>query len=220
MIRHCKHPGPSPMSNFANHCLAISVNEIFNPDRTHHIFHQEPSLRSIALASDKNTNYGVVRLELIERLYETIYTQRIKYSSEAEWPHKIMSYRTVIKAENSPVIPGGVRLHVRNDSGSYFTDCQSGVEVLDVDAVFVATGYRRDAHEQMLKEASSLMPRRNREQGGKWEVRRDYSVIFEEGTVSPHAGVWLQGCNEKTHGVSSNHPRHTISNDTNAWPAE
>jgi L-ornithine N5-oxygenase len=33
-------------------------------------------------------------------------------------------------------------------------------------------------------------------------VGRDYSVHFEQGTVQPDAGIFLQGCNEKTHGLS------------------
>ena len=33
-------------------------------------------------------------------------------------------------------------------------------------------------------------------------VGRDYKVQYAEGKVEEGAGVWLQGCNEKTHGVS------------------
>jgi L-ornithine N5-oxygenase len=74
-------------------------------------------------------------------------------------------------------------------------------ETLDVDAVFVATGYCRDLHETLLKDARHLMP------GGdladaRWQVQRDYRVNFLEKSVSEDAGVWLQGCCETTHGVS------------------
>ena len=33
-------------------------------------------------------------------------------------------------------------------------------------------------------------------------VRRDYSIPFPPSKVSPNAGVWLQGCNESSHGLS------------------
>jgi L-ornithine N5-oxygenase len=74
-------------------------------------------------------------------------------------------------------------------------------EILDVDAVFVATGYYRDLHETLLKDARHLMP------GGdladaKWTVQRDYKINFENKSVGRDAGVWLQGCCETTHGVS------------------
>lgn len=115
-----------------------------------------------------------------------------------------MPHRNVIDVQESPVIKGGIRLTVRDQSPLYLSDVPNASEkqeVLDVDAVFVATGYRRDLHETLLGDARNLMP------GGaladaKWEVRRDYSVRFEDKKVSEDAGVWLQGCCERTHGVS------------------
>lgn len=72
------------------------------------------------------------------------------------------------------------------------------VENLRFDAVFVATGYIRNAHEEMLAETKSLLP----EEIEKFEVARDYRVKYDSEKVDNHAGVWLQGCNEKTHGLS------------------
>jgi L-ornithine N5-oxygenase len=37
----------------------------------------------------------------------------------------------------------------------------------------------------------------------RFPVRRDYKVDFDEQKLDGNAGIWLQGCNEKTHGVSS-----------------
>jgi L-ornithine N5-oxygenase len=75
------------------------------------------------------------------------------------------------------------------------------MEVLDVDAVFVATGYHRDLHETLLQDSRNLMPGGDLE-GAKWQVRRDYSVSFADKKISEDAGVWLQGCCESSHGVS------------------
>jgi len=33
-------------------------------------------------------------------------------------------------------------------------------------------------------------------------VRRDYSIPFDSSKVNANAGVWLQGCNESSHGLS------------------
>ncbi|KAJ4406128.1 L-ornithine N(5)-monooxygenase [Didymella pomorum] len=184
------------------------VNEIFNPARTEVTYNRDPILRAQTLTEDKGTNYGVVRINLLEHIYETLYLQRIRYgnSREAEehWPHNILPYRRVTAVEDSPVVQNGIRLHVRDQSPLYFSEVPGAGEekqTLDVDAVFVATGYLRNLHETLLKDARHLMP------GGdltdaKWTVGRDYRVNFEDKAVSDDAGVWLQGCCETTHGLS------------------
>ncbi|KAF2473074.1 L-ornithine 5-monooxygenase (L-ornithine N(5)-oxygenase) [Lindgomyces ingoldianus] len=184
------------------------VNEIFNPSRVDCTFSRDPDLRHTTITEDRNTNYGVVRLNLLERIYETLYTQRIRYGNspvaEEQWPHRILPYRSVLNLEGSPVINGGIRLHVRDQSPLYLSDAPNAEEKedeLDVDVVFVATGYQRDLHETLLQDARSLMP------GGglkdaKWTVQRDYRVQFADKKVSDDAGVWLQGCCESSHGLS------------------
>lgn len=180
-----------------------SVNEIFNPSRTNTTFAQDPTLRSSILALDKGTNYGVVRIGLLEHIYETLYMQRIKYgNTEQHWPHRILPHRLVTHVSDTS--SGSVRLAVRDQSPLYLSG-EAGAterdEVLEVDAVFVATGYQRDLHETLMKDARHLMPGGDLE-GSRWTVQRDYRVAFEDGRVSDEAGVWLQGCCEKTHGVS------------------
>ncbi|KAF2500519.1 L-ornithine 5-monooxygenase (L-ornithine N(5)-oxygenase) [Lophium mytilinum] len=184
------------------------VNEIFNPDRVSPTYAQDPGLRAATISEDRGTNYGVVRLDLLERIYETLYTQRIRYgndaAAEAEWPHRILPHRIVGAVEESLVLPRGVRLTIRNSSPQFYSGALPGQdleEVMDVDAVFVATGYKRNAHEELLRDARALR-RGGERRDDKWEVARDYRVLFEDGKVSEDAGIWLQGCCEKTHGLS------------------
>lgn len=33
-------------------------------------------------------------------------------------------------------------------------------------------------------------------------VGRDYKILYDDRKVDEEAGIWLQGCNERTHGVS------------------
>lgn len=210
MIHHCK----LTCTVNVRVCIAetkltdTSVNEIFNPSRTDCTYNRAPKLRATTLVEDKGTNYGVVRLGLLEHIYETLYMQRIRYGNspaeEAHWPHRILPYRRVVDVTDSPVCQGGVRLHVQDSSALYFSEQAGGQErkeTLDVDAVFVATGYLRDLHETLLKDARHLMPGGELE-GAKWQVQRDYRVNFTEKSVGEDAGVWLQGCCESTHGVS------------------
>lgn len=93
---------------------------------------------------------------------------------------------------------------MRDSSPLYLSEEEGGKEreeTLEVDVVFVATGYQRDLHETLLKDARVIMPGGDVE-GERWRVGRDYRVIFEDGQVRDEAGVWLQGCCEGTHGVS------------------
>lgn len=208
-----------PLSSDANHPRP-SVNEIFNPSRVDSTFHRAPTLRSATLLEDKGTNYGVVRLGLLEHIYETLYLQRVRYGStpEAEatqWPHRILPYRRVTDVSESTVRTGGIRLQVHDQSALYFSDVPGGEatqQVMDVDAVFVATGYCRDLHETLLKDARHLMPGGARD-GATWSVGRDYRVQFEEKRVAADAGVWLQGCCETTHGVSAGSYCFDLRND-------
>ncbi|ORX99678.1 L-ornithine 5-monooxygenase (L-ornithine N(5)-oxygenase) [Clohesyomyces aquaticus] len=184
------------------------VNEIFNPSRVDSTYSRDPELRRTTIAEDRNTNYGVVRLNLLEEIYETLYTQRIRFgntpAAEEQWPHRILPHRQVEKVENSPVIKDGIRLYVRDRSPLYLSDspnAQEKEEILDVDVVFVATGYHRDLHETLLQDARSLMPGGDQE-GAKWTVQRDYKVQFAEKKLGNDAGVWLQGCCESSHGLS------------------
>lgn len=55
----------------------------------------------------------------------------------------------------------------------------------------------------MLADSRSLLPE-NLAKEGNFAVERNYRVMFDGAKVDKsQAGVWLQGCNEGTHGVSS-----------------
>jgi hypothetical protein len=60
----------------------------------------------------------------------------------------------------------------------------------------------RNAHEAILQKTTGLLHDECKEGKGRFPVGRGYEVSFDESKVSEDAGVWLQGCNESTHGVS------------------
>jgi len=176
------------------------VNEIFDPSRVDDVYSQDPAIRMESLALDKGTNYGVVRLDLLEHIYNEMYTQRIKYGDRKEdHPRRILKHRTVTAV--SELKDSRLKLEIANNSSSYSAQPADAKETLDVDLVIVASGYERNVHEDMLREVRHLMPGGD-VLGKPWDVDRNYRVKFEDGAVSPNAGVWLQGCNEKTHGLS------------------
>ena len=173
-----------------------SVNEIFDPDRVDGIYNQNASERAAAIALDRGTNYGVVRLELLEHLYEKLYMQRLRNSDESKWPARILANHTVLSASQSK--DSRVILKLRSPKQHAITE-----EELEVDYIFTATGYRRNAHEEMLSDLKPLLAKSSGV-SEKLPVSRDYQVLYDEGKINKHqAGIWLQGCNEETHGVSA-----------------
>jgi len=122
--------------------------------------------------------------------------QRLRSDDETTWRCRIMPHRAVISASQSS--DSFVLLKLGNPAEA---DSEADEE-LEVDYVFAATGYRRNAHEDMLSEVRDLLPEENMKEN-KFPVSRDYRVCYDEEKVDDKAGVWLQGCNEGTHGVSS-----------------
>jgi L-ornithine N5-monooxygenase len=142
---------------------------------------------------------------------------------ERKWPHRIRSATDVVAFEDSE--GERPRLVIRPLAASQTVsgnpDGQND-EVLEVDLVIAATGYQRNSHLKMMKDVESLLPEADPTNGapasnvngqksktytstiGNRPVRvaRDYSVQFAPGKVAPGSGIWLQGCNEGTHGVS------------------
>lgn len=175
------------------------VNEVFDPERVDGIFAEGEELRARRIEADKATNYGVVRLGLLEHLYERFYMQRLQSPDESEWRFRMRTNRKVVQAEEL-VGSGKVLLRL----GKVVEDVTAGgEEELLVDAVFVATGYERNAHEGMLVKTRGLLS--ETAEGSKekrFPVRRDYRIAFDEAKIAATAGVWLQGCNESTHGLS------------------
>lgn len=195
------------------------VNCVFNPDFIDSMFPKTAKYRNNLLTEARATNYGVVRLELIEALYERMYDQRRELGAdETKWPHRIMGGKQITSMESHGEI---MRLKVQNvhEGGlDGFVDA-TDEEMIEADLVIAATGYQRDTHVGMLKDAWDLLPKAtpgglefgkgisgwnvDTEQGArKIAVGRDYKVKFAPGAVADDAGVWLQGCCEGTHGLS------------------
>lgn len=190
-----------------------------------YIYSKPSAYRQNLLEGAKATNYGVVRLELIEHLYEVMYHQRRTLGAdEKKWPHRIMPSRKIVSVNESG---DQLRMKVALLGDEQTTDGPLYEEEdLDVDLIICATGYQRTAHIDMLKDSWPLLPEAETLPSGvkptkeRWlveaanveqplksstrvlEVGRDYGVRFTPGAVAPGSGVWLQGCNEATHGVS------------------
>ncbi|KAK7975298.1 hypothetical protein PG989_013761 [Apiospora arundinis] len=179
------------------------VNSIFNPSFIDDLYPRSASSRSALLKDARSTNYGVVRLELIEALYEHMYEQRREFGpDERLWPHRIHGATEVTGLDNGAKHSndqGPLRLCVRSLR-------DQADSILDVDLIIAATGYQRTSHLNMMEKVAPLLPGQQGKQSKLTDrdvrVGRDYGVEFAPGKVAKGSGIWLQGCNEKTHGLS------------------
>ena len=89
---------------------------------------------------DKATNYGVVRIELLEQIYNEMYSYQIQHRSEEEWPHRLLNYREVtgmrdVQVDGRPA----VELQIQNNSGKYCANKDNGTETLQVQLIPLTT---------------------------------------------------------------------------------
>ncbi|KKA30394.1 hypothetical protein TD95_003982 [Thielaviopsis punctulata] len=198
------------------------INQVFNPEFTQEVWDRSPEYRRFLLTEARATNYGVVRLELIEALFERMYEQKRELGAdESRWPHRILGGRNMtaletgakslklqmerfqVPSENKPVAASPVAAGVNT-------------ETYDFDLIIAATGYQRRAHVDILKGLWSMLPEKKGSSNSPYDgwtveqdgvpramsVDREYRVKFREGSVDAGSGVFLQGCCEGTHGLS------------------
>lgn len=170
------------------------VNEVFNPEVVDQFYSSAPDVRNARLKINKATNYSVVRLNLLEELYENMYHQRMQDPNPENWQHRILPCREIVDVSDAP--SGKVALKVM-DRSSQNPETDT-TERTEFDAVILATGYIRDVHNQMLKECEVI----NGSQDGTWVAERDYQVQLNRDLVEQDVSIYLQGCNERTHGLS------------------
>ena len=196
MIAHCECTLDSGKT-FKLIRLFTSVNEIFDPERVDEFYEQPSDVREDTLYRNKSTNYGVVRPELLDRLYEIMYHQRLHQPDESKWQYKIVPRREVTNYDRQE--DGRTRLELKNTLTGHVSMSQSAF-----DLVIVATGYVRNVHEALLKATKDLL------QTGKYDIGRDYKVKYKKDAVANNCGIWLQGCCQDSHGVSCT-PVHTYT---------
>lgn len=173
------------------------MNEIFDPERVDEMYERNPADRAAAISEDRATNYGVVRINLLEHLYEKLYMQRLANPDEATWRCRILTNRNI---DSTTELERGERTGVTLHLSTSSTDQKKKYEDLNVDYVFSGTGYIRNAYEQLLESTKSLVSPQPSSRKS-FPVTRDYKVMYDEQKVDRNAGVWLQGCNEDSHGV-------------------
>lgn len=174
--------------------ICFSVNEIFDPNNVDNFFALDPRSRQECLKENKVTNYSVVRLPLLENLYEKLYRQKLLDPNPANWSMRLITDREISGLEGQPANDSGpVKLRLKN--------LRTGeVEVTEekYDLIVLATGYKSNSTAGVLKQLEPLL---EAPAPGQYSVERNYRLRFQDGKVGRDAGIWLQGWCENTHGV-------------------
>lgn len=153
------------------------VNEVFSPEFTDLVFSQTAAERERFIREYHNTNYSVVDIDLIERIYGIFYRQKVSGIQRHAFHH----LRTV---ERATAQADGIELALRHSASGE-------LDVHRYDAVVLATGYERHNHRQLLEPLAPYL--------GDYQVGRDYRVHTDERC---QAAVYMQGFCQASHGLS------------------
>lgn len=153
------------------------VNEIFSPQYTDLVFNQAEPEREQLINEYHNTNYSVVDLNLIERIYSIFYRQKVS----GQQRHGFLCRRVI---ESATANAAGVELVLR--------DLATGdTETQQYHAIVLATGYERISHQQILAPLAEYL--------NEYQVNREYRVQADPRLKAP---VFIQGFSQSSHGLS------------------
>jgi L-ornithine N5-oxygenase len=159
------------------------VNEIFDANFVDFVHSTAPELHGGLLAQHYDTNYSVVDSDLIRRLYNIHYAQKVSGVPRL----RLHNLSTVSRVEE---VDDCVRIH-------YASAAVPGEQSLEVDAVIFATGYTYPNPPKVLSQLRDFI--RMDSASGKAVVDRHYRMQTD---ARLSAGIYVQGCNESTHGLS------------------
>lgn len=153
------------------------VNEVFTPAFTSMMYRQNQSERDRLLKENYHTNYSVVDEPMIKQIYNMLYKQKVSGNQR-----HALRRSTLIEAVNAT--ERGISLALR--------DTVTGeLSSQTYDAIILATGYERQQHRHLLAPLADYL--------GDYNVDRAYRLQTDERCK---AAIYLQGCNEATHGLS------------------
>lgn len=153
------------------------VNEIFSPAYTDLVFNQPQAERERLIREYENTNYSVVDLNLIERIYGIFYRQKVSGVRR----HQLLGRRRI---EICIGDADGIELALR--------DLATGDPRRHrYDQVILATGYERTAHRRLLAPLAEYLD--------DFTVDRSYRLNADHRLKAP---VFLQGFSQSSHGLS------------------
>jgi L-ornithine N5-monooxygenase len=159
------------------------ANQIFDPSAVDDFYGAPDDVKAMLDGYHRNTNYGVVDMDLIEELYRRAYQQKV---AGVERLRFFRSSRIADLTETATGVKATIRSLTTGETRR-----------LEADAVVFATGYRS------VDPSTFLGPLRThclRDSEGRLRVDRNYQVMT---TDAIRGGIYLQGPTEASHGISS-----------------
>ena len=153
------------------------VNEVFSPEFTDLVFAQDTLERERLINEYQSTNYSVVDIDLIERIYGILYRQKVSGIARH-------TFRSLTRIDSAVADGHGIKLMLRNTANGELAEQH-------YDAVILATGYERQMHRHLLAPLAEYL--------GDFEVDRDYRVVTDPRCK---AGIYMQGFSQASHGLS------------------
>lgn len=153
------------------------VNEVFAPVYTDLVFNQSHPERKKLIDEYHNTNYSVVDIDLLERIYGILYRQKVAH----QFRHAVLCRRQV---QAATATAEGIELTLQDLATHQH-------QTHRYDAVILATGYERRSHRELLAPLQGYL--------NDFGVDRDYRALASDDL---QAAVYLQGFCEASHGLS------------------
>lgn len=153
------------------------VNEVFAPEYTDLVFNQSQAERKKLIDEYHNTNYSVVDIDLLERIYGILYRQKVAH----QFRHAVLCRRQV---DSATATAHGIELTLQDLATHQ-------LQTHRYDAVILATGYERRSHRELLAPLQQHLH--------DFVVDRDYRALASDDL---QAAVYLQGFCENSHGLS------------------
>lgn len=153
------------------------VNEVFAPEFTDLMFNQDHAGREQLIREYHNTNYSVVDIDLIERIYGIFYRQKVSGVQRH-------AFRSLCAVERAVADAQGIELALRSLANGEITQQR-------YDLVILATGYERQMHRQLLEPLAEFL--------GDFQVGRDYRL---QSDPRCQAAIYMQGFCQASHGLS------------------
>ncbi len=163
------------------------VNEIFDSNFVDFVHANPPDLQGDLMTQHYDTNYSVVDSDLIRRLYSIHYAEKV--SGRQRLFFRNLSTVTEVN-EAAPGEEHGVQI-------GYTVATAPEQQSLRVDAAILATGYTYPNPPKVLAELKEWI--HMDAATGKAVVDRHYRMQTD---TRLSAGIYVQGCNESTHGLS------------------
>ena len=153
------------------------VNEVFAPQFTDLVYQQNTAERERLINEYQSTNYSVVDIDLIERIYGIFYRQKVSGVARHV-------FRRLTSIENAVADGQGIKLALCNTASGELSEQH-------YDAVILATGYDRQLHRHLLAPLAEYL--------GDFEVDRDYRIVTD---ARCKASIYMQGFCQASHGLS------------------